>query len=92
MIILWSWPVRCVIWPQFLKSDPEFYEVSFFFQVGVYDVDPAKIKLKSRLKPGRMLLVDTQEGRVIQDVELKRHIAEARPHQQWLKEHVSNFT
>ncbi|XP_044726506.1 glutamate synthase [NADH], amyloplastic isoform X2 [Chrysoperla carnea] len=55
-------------------------------EVGVYDVDPANVELKSRLKPGRMLLVDTQEGRVIQDIELKRHIAEARPHAEWLKE------
>lgn len=57
-------------------------------EVGVYDVDPSKIVLKSRLKPGRMLLVDTEEKTVIQDVELKQQIARSRPHSQWLKEQV----
>lgn len=58
------------------------------FQVGVYDVDPSQVVFKSRLKPGRMLLVDTEEKAVIQDVELKRQIAQSRPHTQWLKEQV----
>lgn len=59
-----------------------------FFQVGVYDVDPANVILKSRLKPGRMLLVDTLEKSVIQDVELKHQMSLSRPHAQWLKEQV----
>lgn len=58
------------------------------FQVGVYDVDPSQVILKSRLKPGRMLLVDTQEKTVIQDVELKQNIAKSRPHSVWLREQV----
>lgn len=58
------------------------------FQVGVYDVDPALVTVKSRLKPGRMLLVDTQEKSFIQDIELKRQIAQLRPHSVWLKEQV----
>lgn len=58
-------------------------------EVGVYDVDPAKVVLKSRLKPGRMLLVDTQEKKVIQDIELKKKIALSRPHSEWLKEQVN---
>lgn len=58
-------------------------------QVGVYDVDPADVIFKSRLKPGRMLLVDTEEKAVIQDVELKKKIAQSRPHSQWLKEQVN---
>lgn len=45
--------------------------------------------LQSRLKPGRMLLVDTEEKRIIQDVELKLQIARSRPHSQWLKEQVA---
>nr|CAD7402429.1 unnamed protein product [Timema poppensis] len=57
-------------------------------EVGVYDVDPSKIVLKSRLKPGRMLLVDTQEKTIIQDVELKLNIARSRPHSEWLKEQI----
>lgn len=58
------------------------------FQVGVYEVDPSQVIFKSRLKPGRMLLVDTQEKSVIQDVELKQEIAKSRPHSEWLKEQV----
>ncbi|KAJ8978511.1 hypothetical protein NQ317_002415 [Molorchus minor] len=58
-------------------------------EVGVYDVDPADVILKSRLKPGRMLLVDTQEKTVIQDVELKMKIAKSRPHSEWLKEQIT---
>lgn len=54
----------------------------------MYDVDPTLVTVKSRLKPGRMLLVDTQEKSVIQDVELKRQIAQLRPHSLWLKEQV----
>ncbi|CAH1105035.1 unnamed protein product [Psylliodes chrysocephalus] len=58
-------------------------------EVGVYDVDPSQVILKSRLKPGRMLLVDTQEKTVIQDVTLKQDIAKSRPHSVWLKEQIS---
>jgi hypothetical protein len=54
----------------------------------VYEVDPSQVILKSRLKPGRMLLVDTREKCVIQDVELKQRIARSRPHSEWLKEQV----
>ncbi|KAG8238838.1 hypothetical protein J437_LFUL018601 [Ladona fulva] len=57
-------------------------------EVGVYDTAPDNVILKSRLKPGRMLLVDTKEKTIIQDVELKLHIARSRPHQEWLKEEV----
>lgn len=45
--------------------------------------------LQSRLKPGRMLLVDTEEKKIIQDVELKLQIARNRPHSKWLKEQVA---
>lgn len=60
-------------------------------EVGVYDVEPSEILLKSRLKPGRMLLVDTKEHKLIQDIELKSHIAKLRPHSEWLKEKVSQY-
>ena len=45
-------------------------------EVGVLDIDPAKIVLKERLHPGKMLLVDTVEGRVIDDEELKNRYAD----------------
>lgn len=55
-------------------------------------MDPSQVVFKSRLKPGRMLLVDTQEKSVIQDVELKQEIAKSRPHSEWLKEQVMLFS
>ncbi|XP_072396623.1 uncharacterized protein [Diabrotica undecimpunctata] len=58
-------------------------------EVGVYDVDPSNVIVKSRLKPGRMLLVDTQSKTVIQDITLKQEIARSRPHSEWLKEQIS---
>nr|XP_050862709.1 uncharacterized protein LOC127069596 isoform X1 [Vespula vulgaris] len=58
-------------------------------EVGVYDTPPSNIILKSRLKPGRMLLVDTEEKKIIQDVELKQHIARSRPHSKWLREQIT---
>lgn len=47
--------------------------------------------LQSRLKPGRMLLVDTKDKKIIQDVELKMEIARSRPHSHWLEEQVKNI-
>lgn len=58
-------------------------------EVGVYDVEPEKVVLKSRLKPGRMLLVDTVQKRMIQDVELKMEIARSRPHSEWLRDKIT---
>ena len=58
-------------------------------EVGVYDVAPENIVLKSRLKPGRMLLVDTKKKTLIQDIELKAKISKSRPHSEWLKEKVN---
>lgn len=60
-------------------------------EVGVYDVNPEDVVLKSRLKPGRMLLVDTETKTFIQDAELKETIARSRPHSTWLNEKVRNF-
>ena len=53
-------------------------------EVGVLDLDPARIKLKERLRPGRMLLVDTIQGRVIDDKELKEKYADRQPYGEWL--------
>ncbi|XP_055629732.1 uncharacterized protein LOC129770731 isoform X2 [Toxorhynchites rutilus septentrionalis] len=58
-------------------------------EVGVYDVDPKDVTLKSRLKPGRMLLVDTEQKSLIQDIELKSHIAKSRPHSEWLQQQIT---
>jgi len=58
-------------------------------EVGVYDTDASNIVMKGRLKPGRMLLVDTEEKRYIQDEELKMKISTSRPYKTWLKELIS---
>lgn len=58
-------------------------------EVGVYDTPPSNVVLKSRLKPGRMLLVDTREKKIIEDVELKLHISRSRPHSKWLKDQIT---
>ncbi|NBI87105.1 glutamate synthase large subunit [Lachnospiraceae bacterium] len=53
-------------------------------EVGVLDIDPAKILLKERLRPGKMLLVDTRQGRVIDDEELKETYAKKQPYGEWI--------
>lgn len=58
-------------------------------EVGVYDTDPQNIVHKGRLKPGRMLLVDTKEKLYIKDEELKLNIARSRPYKVWLQEQVT---
>ena len=53
-------------------------------EVGVLDIDPAKIKVKERLRPGKMLLVDTVKGEVIDDDRLKESYASGQPYGEWL--------
>ncbi len=53
-------------------------------EVGVLDIDPAKIIVKERLHPGKMLLVDTVKGKVIDDEELKELYADRQPYGEWL--------
>ena len=55
-------------------------------EVGVIEVDPANVKTKGRLQPGKMFLVDFEEGRIIADEELKASVAAKRPYKDWLKE------
>ncbi len=57
-------------------------------EAGVLDVPPANIARKGRLQPGRMFLVDTEQGRIVEDEEVKRSIAGARPYRDWLNEHL----
>ena len=53
-------------------------------EVGVLDIDPTKIVVKERLHPGKMLLVDTVQGKVIDDEELKERYANEQPYGEWL--------
>src|ERR1017187_674920 len=56
-------------------------------EAGVRPVAPGRVAVKGRLQPGRMFLVDTQEGRIIADEELKKKYASQHPYQKWLDEH-----
>ncbi|HWO41505.1 MAG TPA: glutamate synthase large subunit, partial [Candidatus Eisenbacteria bacterium] len=60
-------------------------------EVGVLDVPPERVLEKRRLQPGRMFLVDTEEGRIVSDEEIKQQIAKARPYRQWLKANLVHF-
>ncbi len=53
-------------------------------EAGVINFEPSEIKEKGRLQPGKILLVDTQEGKIFYDGELKEQLATARPYRQWL--------
>ena len=55
-------------------------------EVGVLDIPASKIVKQWRLQPGRMLLVDLEEGRIIEDSELKNKLAAAHPYKRWLEE------
>ena len=57
-------------------------------EVGVLDIPPDQIKQKGRLQPGRMFLVDTELGRIVDDEELKSQIASEHPYQQWLDDNL----
>jgi glutamate synthase (NADPH/NADH) large chain len=54
-------------------------------EVGVLDVDPAHIVKKGRLEPGRIFLVDTTQGRIIPDDEIKADLAAQQPYREWLE-------
>ena len=53
-------------------------------EMGVLDIPPSKIVKKWRLQPGKMFLIDMQQGRIIDDAELKTQLAQAHPYQEWL--------
>jgi glutamate synthase domain-containing protein 2/glutamate synthase domain-containing protein 1/glutamate synthase domain-containing protein 3 len=55
-------------------------------EAGVVEFPPEKVRVKGRLRPGRMFLVDTVEGRIISDNEIKSKIARQKPYRRWLDE------
>jgi glutamate synthase (NADPH/NADH) large chain len=57
-------------------------------EVGVLDVPPEKVVQKGRLQPGRMFLVDTTQGRIVGDDEIKGALASSRPFEAWLDENL----
>ena len=57
-------------------------------EAGVLPFEPERIKVKGRLQPGKIFLIDTQEGRIIEDQELKQEYIERQPYQKWIKSQV----
>ncbi|NCA98881.1 MAG: glutamate synthase large subunit [Clostridia bacterium] len=57
-------------------------------EAGVLDIPPENIVVKERLRPGRMLLIDTEEGRIISDAEIKEKIAGEKPYRTWIDQHM----
>ena len=55
-------------------------------EVGVIEFPPEQVQRKGRLQPGRMFLVDTEEGRIVEDNEIKGKIARQKPYRRWLEE------
>ncbi|MGB7879304.1 MAG: glutamate synthase large subunit, partial [Ilumatobacteraceae bacterium] len=54
-------------------------------EVGVIDVDPSKVVAKGRLQPGKMFLIDTRQGRIVADDEIKSELASLHPYADWLE-------
>jgi len=55
-------------------------------EAGVLDVAPEQVKMKGRLQPGKMFLVDTVEGRIVADKEIKQRLASQQPYAEWVKD------
>jgi len=60
-------------------------------EAGVLDIPPEDIVVKGRLQPGRMFLIDTEQGRIVEDEEIKHEITTRRPYRQWLNEHLMHI-
>ncbi|NLW12239.1 MAG: glutamate synthase subunit alpha, partial [Clostridiaceae bacterium] len=61
-------------------------------EAGVLDIPPQKIIRKDRLRPGRMLLIDTEAGRIIADDELKAQVSAEQPYRAWLDKYTSKLS
>ncbi len=62
--------------------------VVFASEVGVIDVEASKVVKKGRVSPGKMFLVDTEAGRIIDDEEVKAEVAAANPWAEWVKDNL----
>ncbi len=60
-------------------------------EVGVIDIDPAKVVTKGRLQPGKMFLIDTAEGRIVDDEEIKGTLAAEHPYAEWLEQGMAEL-
>ncbi|AFZ17304.1 glutamate synthase large subunit [Allocoleopsis franciscana] len=57
-------------------------------EAGVLPIEPERVALKGRLQPGRMFLVDMEEGRIVADEEIKHKIATEHPYREWINQHM----
>jgi glutamate synthase (ferredoxin) len=57
-------------------------------EVGVLDIPPENVLIKERLHPGRIFLIDTAQGRIVSDEEIKSSLAAEQPYRRWLAEHL----
>jgi glutamate synthase domain-containing protein 2/glutamate synthase domain-containing protein 1/glutamate synthase domain-containing protein 3 len=57
-------------------------------ETGVLPIEPERVRFKGRLQPGRMFLVDTREGRIVDDDEVKRAICTRQPYREWLRDNL----
>ena len=57
-------------------------------EVGVLEIPPENVEYKGRLQPGRMLLIDTKEGRIVGDEELKKRLSNEKPYFKWLEDNL----
>lgn len=60
-------------------------------ETGALDIEPKNILKKGRLQPGKIFLVDTQEGRIIEDSEIKDTVIHKKPYKKWLEENLINI-
>ena len=60
-------------------------------EIGVVDVDPANVEYHGRLEPGRMFLVDMEEGRIVDDAEIKNRVVKSQPYGDWVKDNLIHF-
>ena len=60
-------------------------------ETGIIEVEPSNVLYKGRLQPGRMFLVDIDQGRIIDDEEIKDKISRRKPYRNWLNEHLVEF-
>jgi glutamate synthase (ferredoxin) len=61
-------------------------------EAGVLPVEPERVALKGRLQPGRMFLVNMEEGRIVADEEIKTQIATEHPYREWLDQHLVDLS
>ncbi|MBI5700340.1 glutamate synthase large subunit [Candidatus Saganbacteria bacterium] len=57
-------------------------------ELGVLDIDPKNIKVSGRLEPGKIFFIDTEEGRIVNDHEVKKTMSERKPYRKWLTDNL----